>query len=241
MRADLVRHSRRPAPSVRGARRRPKTAYHEAGHCLARLWMGHRFHAAIVRKPVEAAAGPILDRRNRLVDCEGFVDAYDIVSPFLSPKLLEETRFGVGISREEYVAGCILSAEMEIIDCVSGIAAEVRFSRQSWFSAVLDGGTSDWEKATSVAAIWFPDAAGAAVEAACDRARALVRAPASWRAIELMAARLLACGRMDQGDAELDFTAAFGRKPPGRNDWTAYWPPPPDAFASAQMPEMADA
>jgi hypothetical protein len=198
--------------------RRPLAAYHEAGHCLARLFFGHTFDRAVVRSVAECIAGPLVDDRGREIACEGLVMGYDISSPSM-------TREIVGAMDEETARFQSVAAEISLIEALAGIVAEARHRRVGRAEVLLTGGDADWASATATCHRWFPDASDAALSLAEKRAAAVVLSPAGWRAVQGMAGKLLADGEMDCETAEGIFAAAYGRPVPRFGAWTDRWPP----------------
>src|SRR3712207_1987004 len=75
---------------IRTKGRRRLTCYHEAGHCLARWYFGHLIFSATVLTVEDVRAGRWpLNSRGQPVQCEGRVDAYDILSTVMTPEALD--------------------------------------------------------------------------------------------------------------------------------------------------------
>jgi hypothetical protein len=204
--------------------RRPLTAYHEAGHCLARLYFSHSFEEAVVRTPAECRAGPLIDSRGREVDCEGLTMGYDISSPTMTPRMVQAFS-GTPAERDAFARQTLMAVEVSLIEAVAGIVAEARHRKVSRMAVIFTGGQGDWADAKACAETWFPDAPDAALTLAEDRAAALVQSYAGWRAVEGMAARLLAEGTLDCEAAEDIFAIAYGRPVPAHGFWAERWPP----------------
>ncbi len=202
--------------------RRPRAAHHEAGHYLARLYFGHSFDEAVVRSVAECMAGPFTDQRGREVNCEGLVMGYDVSSPALSAEAVRAFK-GLPAERDAFARQQTMAAEISLIEALAGIVAEARHRKVNRTNVILAGGDGDWAEAKAVAERWFP--ASKAFVLAEDRAAALVQSPAGWRAVEGMAARLLADGVMDCDTAEGIFAVAYGHPVPKFGSWTDRWPP----------------
>jgi hypothetical protein len=213
--------TRRAAPH---GGRRPLTAYHEAGHCLARLYFGHSFEEAVVRSPAQCRAGPLIDSRGRPVDCEGLTMGYNICPPIMSPEVVRLLQ-GLPAEHDAFARWTLMTVEVSLIEAMAGIAAEARHRRIDRAAIVLTGGDADWAGAEARASTWFPDAPDAALTLAEDRVAALVQSPAGWRAVEGMAAWLLAEGTLDCETAEDIFAAAYGCPVPAHEFWADRWPP----------------
>ncbi len=220
--------------------RRPMTCYHEAGHCLARWWFGHFFDRVLVLTTDEVARGvQHLNRRGApIANAEGFMDCYDLVSPAYTPEMLD----GMG-GEPDVVAGLDrntrVSVEMSLIENFIGAAAEARYRKCSFVYAMLTGGGGDMAHARQTLGTWFPDAKAqdaAALEAE-QRAMALVRSEAGWRAITTLANALMERGELQWSEAEPLLSAAYGYGNPALSAWMVVWPPALDMIRTGQFPE----
>lgn len=238
----LSRTGREPGSSHHGSvrvrrrhrGRRRMTAFHEAGHCLARWYFGHTFLWAIVRPVEEALDHPIKDRRGRLVDCEGSVEAYSIWSPLTGhPAHLAATEDPV--CRANFSEQVRISAEMALVEGFAGAIAESRYRRCSFLSALCEGGDGDIEQIQRILEAWSTDLPNAE-EVAQTRARALVRSSAGWTAITMMAEHLFTHGKLD-GDAGAAMCEAASQCESGDIAlWWAHWPPMLKAIRSGWRP-----
>ena len=220
--------------------RRLTTCYHEAGRCLARWWFGHSFDRVLVLTTDEVArVTQALDHRGvPTAGTEGFMDGYDLKSP-LTPDVLD----GMGddpdlVSQFRRVA--LVSAEMDLIENYIGAAAEARYRKRSVNATMLTSGAEDLVQAGRTLNTWYPDpdARRTARIQATQRATALVRSEAGWRAITALATILLKRGEVEWAKAEPLLAAAYGHEQPDPNAWLATWPPSLGMIRNGQLPKQ---
>lgn len=223
--------------------RRPKTCYHEAGHCLARWWFGHSFDRVLVLTTKQVAQGiqPLNRRGVPMSDVEGFMDAYDLM-PFLTPAMLD----GMGgepdaLARMRQHARA--SVEMSLIECHIGAAAEAHYCKCSVMVALWMGGNGDMAQLGRTLDAWYPDpdARAAADIQAAKRTAALVRSEAGWRAITAVASALMDKGELQWSEAEPLLAAAYGHARPNPNTWMETWPPSLAMIRAGRFPEQESA
>lgn len=233
---------RRLRPGARPGRR-PMTCYHEAGHCLARWWFGHSFDRVLVLTTEEVARGvqPLNRRGMPVTTAEGFMDGYDLVSPLMSPAMLDGMRGDPGLVAQ-IRHDAQVSAEMNLIENYIGVAAEARYRKCSFVWAMLSGGDSDLGQARQTLNAWYPEpnTRRVADTQATQRAVALVRSKAGWRAITSLATALMKQGELQWSEAEPLLTTAYGHERPEYNAWMTCWPPPFDMIRNGQFPEQED-
>ncbi len=219
--------------------RRPLTCYHEAGHCLARWWFGHSFDRVLVLTTEQVVHNirPVSQRGMPVMDTEGFMDGYDLKSS-LTPDMLD----GMGdepdlVSQLRHVA--LVSVEMDLIENYIGAAAEARYRKCSAIAIMRTGGAGDLAQAGRTLNTWYsdPDARRTANIQATQRAVALVRSEAGWRAIIALATTLLKHGEVQWNEAEPLLAAAYGHEQPNPNAWIAAWPPSLDMIRNGQLPK----
>ena len=220
--------------------RRPLAAYHEAGHCLVRLWLGHRFDQAVVQAPAEMGRGTLLDRRDRPILTEGAMDAYDLISPLMSRDLMSRMEGCTAQQRDELLSCAETSAEMTLMECLAGPLAEARYRRRSIVVALLDGGGGDMATFNRTVENWFSGRKWEAYGEAEARVLALLGVPQAWAATKAMAEHLLAHGRLEMEQAEPLFVRAFKRRPPAFGGWRGCWPPTLEQIKSGWMPAEGD-
>ncbi len=216
-----------------GGGRRPRTAFHEAGHVLACIHFGHFFYQAIVRSVQEVLDGPHLTERGQKVDAEGIVEGYDLCSPYRATP--EELRAD---GREAALRNGFMSAEVKMVFCIAGPMAEARFRHCSLAAVMMTAGDEDWREAKACAETWFRLDPGAALGAAEKRARALVLSQAGWRAIERMAAVLMDRGILGCEEANDVFAAAYGAPAPALKAWAGRWPPSLASLRAGRLPSF---
>ncbi len=197
-----------------GSGRRRQTAFHEAGHILARVYFGHSFDGTVVRSVQEMLDGPHVTERGHEIQAEGVVEGSDLCSRWTSPEVLGTDQGATAEQREAVVRNGFMSAEMEMIDCYAGPIAEARFRHCSLLAVVLRGGDEDYKRAEECATTWFRSDRGAAHRLAEKRAETLVRSQPGWRAIERTAAVLMDHGVIDCEGAGDIFAAAYGAPAP---------------------------
>lgn len=224
--------------------RRPMTCYREAGHCLARWWFGHSFDRVLVLTTEEIARGvqPVNRRGVPVANVEGFMDGYDLVSPCMTPAMLDGMGGDPGLVAQ-IRHDTQVSVEMNLIESYIGVAAEARYRKCSFVWAMLSGGDSDLGQARQTFSVWYPepDTRGAVDIQATQRAVALVRSKAGWRAITSLATALMERGELQWAEAEPLLAAAYGHERPNSNAWMAAWPPSLDMIRAGRFPEQQNA
>lgn len=227
---------------LRGIRpgRRLLICYHEAGRCFARWWFGHSFDRVLVLTTDEVArVSQALNHRGVLTaGAEAFMDGYDLKSSLTSDML-----DGMGgdpdlVSQFRRVA--LVSAEMDLIEKYIGAASEAHYRKRSVNAAMLTGGAEDLAQAGRTLNTWYPDpnARRIAKIQATQRAAALVRSEAGWRAITALATTLIKYGEVKWIEAEPLLAAAYGHEQPDPNAWLAAWPPSLDMIRNGQFPKQ---
>ncbi len=214
--------------------RRPLACHHEAGHAVARWWLGFHSDDVAVLTLDEVRAGEMLaDRRGREYRCEGLLNGYDISIP-----LARETLSGrVEPDRTWFARQVERRTEMALVELYAGFWAEARYRRRSSLICVLGGGSQDLAQAREVAAAWFDtEEACSAAHSRTERiARALARSPKAWAAVQAIAAALFDCGRIDGDEVDALSSAAYG----GSLDydrWAEAWPPTPAQIRAGFLP-----
>lgn len=221
-----------------GSGRRRLTAYHEAGHVLARIYCGHFFDRAVVCSVQEMLDGPHRTERGHEIEVEGVVEGYNVCCPVTTPDRLRAMQGGSDEHREAVLQDGFRSAEMDMMYCLAGPIAEARFRRCSLLAVLLTGGDTDWKHAQDRAETWFPNEPSAALVFAEKRARALVRSAPGWQAIERMADVLTDRGVLECEESEAIFADAYGTAPPPLVAWKNYWPPSLDMIRSGRLPPI---
>jgi hypothetical protein len=220
-----------PGPEGRWGRLAPMwMCIHEAGHALARWYVGLPFREVSI--DLGSQQPPDSSGLLRVATVTGF----DFVPP-------RRTWFALAAAgdAEALVRGRV-ATEMEMFAAYAGPCAQARYpmrykDRPTGGAAVqrsrrLDvdillhaggGGEADWSLIEADAADW-PE--GIAMAARARRlADAFVRGRAAWGAIGEVARRLSAELRLGWDDVDAAAARRFGRRSPGRNDWMPHWPP----------------
>ncbi len=104
--------------------RRPLACHHEAGHAVARWWLGFHVDDVAVLSVEEVRAGEMLaDRRGREHRCEGLLNGYDISIP-----LARETLSGrVEPDRTWFARQAERRTEMALVELYAGFWAKARY------------------------------------------------------------------------------------------------------------------
>lgn len=221
--------------------RRRLACYHEAGHALARWWLGFSTDNVVVLsvEQVLARAG-ILDRRGCLrFGCEGLVNGYEIIV-FGERKDLAE---GYDDERRAWlVRQCEARAEMEIMSCYIGPYAEARFTKCGALGCFLGGGEGDLADVQRIIEAWFDGDPDKTVRVRADGiARSLVRSEKGWKAITVMAEALHRKGEIDGDEIDAICSEAYGQ-PLEYGAWLNSWPPTPkqirDGYIPVRPPQM---
>ncbi len=220
--------------------RRPLTCYHEAGHCFARWWSGHSFDCVLVLTTEQVVRNVrALNRRGvPVTEAEGFMDGYDLKSSLTLDML--DAMGGEPDLVSQFRRVALVSVEMDLIENYIGAAAEARYRKCSANAAMLTGGAEDLAQAGRTLDNWYPDPDARRIASiqAIQRAAALVRSEAGWRAIAALATTLLQRGEVQWTEAEPLLAAAYGHERPNPNAWIAAWPPSLAMIRDGQLPEQ---
>ena len=205
--------------------RRPLTCHHEAGHAVARWWLGHLSDEAVVLTVAEVRAGvTIPGRRGRQQHAEGAVNGYDLVEPSMQGRELA------------------FRTEASFVEMLAGPCAEARYRRQSLSLCLFEGGARDLAEMARLRRDGFGD--GQEGEQASARAvgiaLSLVRSPMGWAAVQAIAAALLDRGRIDGGDVDALCSVAYGT-PYAYDRWAEAWPPTPAQVRAGFLPAQEQA
>ena len=219
---------------IRG--RRPLACHHEAGHAVARWWLGFHSDDVVVLTIDEAQAGVVVvDRKGNSHRCEGHAGGYDIHMPMMRERLTVMPADDP--YRDDFTARAARRTEMALVELYAGAYAEARYTRRPALACFLAGGDGDLDAARRIAAEWFEteDDAKAARHRADDIARALMRSPKGWAATRAVAAALLDRGRITGRDVEALCDAAYGGSLE-YDRWDTAWPPTPAQIRSGFLP-----
>ena len=221
--------------------RRRSTCHHEAGHALARWWLGFDTDRAAVLSVEDAKAGVGLeDRRGKMrYGLEGMVCGYPIHMPLARQVVDGDTEAG---ARAIIARRAPIRIEMSLVMTYAGAFAQAAFTKQSGMWSFVAGGQGDLDDAKTIAAEWFIE------EADQDRvhrqgerlAKALVRSPKGSAAIHAMAEVLYQCGDLDGVEIDALCSAAYG-EPYVYDRWAEAWPPTPAQIRSGFLPPARQA
>ena len=214
---------------IRTHGRRPLTCHHEAGHAVARWWLGFRTDDVAVLTVDAVLAGETLaDRRGRAQRCEGLVNGYDIHIP-----TAREQMAGLWDSvahRANFVSQASRRAEMAIVELYAGPYAETRYTKRSALDRFLAGGMGDVNAVREIAAGWF------ATEDEQKVTRAyLGRSPLGWAPLLAFPPPLLGGGRLDGDEVDTLCSATYGA-PFAYDRWAECWPPSPAQIHAGFLP-----
>ena len=221
---------------IRTRGRRPLTCHHEAGHAVARWWLGFHTDDVAVLTVDEVRGGAMLpDRRGREHRCEGLANGYDIHFPHAREQVCGS--WDSADHRASFILSAGRRADMALVELYAGGYAEARFLRRSAFACFLSGGGGDVDQAREIAADWFDTQADqqAAHARAETIARAFVRSPKGWAAIKAVAGALLGRGRIDGDEVDALCSAAYGA-PFAYDRWAEIWPPTAEQIRSGHLP-----
>lgn len=220
--------------------RRPLTCYHEAGHCLARWWFGHFFSRVLVLTMEDVARGVYQVTRSGvpMVNAEGFMDGYAL-PPAVTPGMLADMG-GTPDDVAQHRRAAVIDVEMGLIENFIGGIAEARYRKCGTISVMLGGGAGDLDRARRTLDTWFsdPETGRMAAIQARQRAAALVRSEAGWRAITALATALMERGELQWCEAEPLLAVAYGHERPGQTTWISTWPPSLDMIRNGQFPKQ---
>ncbi len=200
--------------------RRPLTCHHEAGHAVARWWLGHLADQAVVLTMDEVRAGvTIPGRRGREQQSEGSVVGYDLVEPHMRG---QERAF---------------RTEANFVEQLAGSYAEACYRRRSVSLCLFEGGAGDLAELARLRIETFGDdpEGQRAVMRADSISRTLVRSPMGAAAVRVVADTLLARGRINFLQIDALCSAAYGA-PFAYDRWSGAWPPTPAQVRDGYLP-----
>lgn len=222
---------------IRTRGRRRSTCHHEAGHALARWWLGFDTDSAAVLSVEEVKAGVgLADRRGKMkYDLEGMVCGYAIHLPF-ARQIVDDAATDPG-ARAMVARTAPIRAEMSLVMIYAGAFAQAAFTKQSGTESFFTGGLADIDDAKTIAEEWFIK------EVDQDRAhrqgerlaKALVRSPHGSAAIYAMAEVLYEFGHLDGTEIDALCTATYG-EPYVYDRWAEAWPPTPVQIRTGFLP-----
>ncbi len=222
---------------IRTKGRRRLACYHEAGHALARWWMGFHTENVVVLTVEQVRAGvTVLDRRDREHAVEGMVNGYDIHMP-LAREMVAGARDAdrAWLSRQVEVR-----TDMALMELYAGPFAEVRFRKCAALACFMFGGDQDMAQAREIAAAWFDDEVDrrAAHFRADRRAAALVRSRKGWMAISALASAVFRKGEIDGDEVDALCAGVYGGEF-RYGVWDKAWPPTLEQIRDGHIPEPA--
>ncbi len=227
---------------ARTSSRRRSTCHHEAGHALARWWLGFDTDSAAVLSSEQVCAGVgLADHRGKTrYDLEGMVCGHWITLPF-ARQIVDDSETDAAV-RARIARTAPIRVEMALVTIYAGVYAQVAFTRKSETGSFAAGGLADLDDTKTIAAEWFVE------EADQDRAhrlgeclaKALVRSPKGAAAIHVMAEVLYQCGDLDGAEIDELCSTAYG-EPYVYDRWAEVWPPTPAQIRSGFLPPARQA
>jgi hypothetical protein len=223
---------------------RTDIAYHEAGHALAGLYLGHQIERVVVH-----THGYLTKRRIETIIREGGSYTGGYVE---SRQLL----WGGFSSREQAAKADPIRAWQELIVLLSGPIAQAHYKAE-WplrkrgvsqtygdFYVKDEIPTSDLEKVNAVLSALSddPQEQTAIFRRTQELAQALIRSEPGWKFIKTLAAKLLDLkhGSLGHRRTAAVFQEAFGRRPPTYYDWNRHWPPTLPQMRTGWLPPEAE-
>ncbi len=219
--------------------RRRLTCHHEAGHALARWWLGFYTYSAAVLSVEEVQAGVGLadERGSMRYGLEGLVCGSGIHLPF-AREIVDDATDTSDAARALINRTAPIRVEMALVVMYAGAFAQTAFTRQSGTGSFFDGGMADLDNAKTIAAEWFVEKADQkrAHRQAERCARAIVRSPKGSAAIEAMAEILHTFGHLDGSEIDelcsVAYSEAFAF-----DRWAEAWPPTPAQIRDGFLPQ----
>jgi hypothetical protein len=206
--------------------RRRLTCYHEAGHILARWYLGHLTESLNVLTALQVRSGGCpINRRGRTSECEGHCRDYETGPQKLeTPETLQQSFEGAVERATDCRCLTVQGVAMAMVDCLVGLFAEARIRHCSAGKALVTGGTQDYANFRHLRDTSFAEDALAG-KLAWDQTAALIRSGHGWRAIEAIAAPLYKTGELDDRRcAELCAEAYGVSEHPGSGAVMEAWP-----------------
>ena len=209
----------------RGGRVKMEICIHEAGHALARWYVGLPFEQVHTFPALGSAAA---------------VTGFDFI-----PRRQEWLALAAAGDPTALVRGRALT-ELEMFCTYAGPFAQARqrhwctVRQRSWRCDVQSilfggGGEGDWSLVESNAADW-PEEGIAMAARACRLTAAFVRSDAAWRAIRAVARRLSVARGLTWDEVSAIASGHFGRPAPALEDWLPKWPPLASAVRGGYLP-----
>ena len=221
---------------IRTRGRRRSTCHHEAGHALARWWLGFDTDSAAVLSGEEVKAGVgLVDHRGTMrYDLEGMVCGHGIHLPFARQIVDSDTD---AAARAMIAKTAPIRTEMALVMIYAGAFAQAAFAKRSGTGSFFAGSLADLDDAKTIAAEWFIE------EADQDRvhrqgerlAKALVRSPKGSVAIWAIAEVLYECGDLTGAEIDALCSVVYGELY-AYDRWAEAWPPTPAQIRSGFLP-----
>ena len=243
MRQDFERHNDleeyriRSRNRFRNRGRRKLACFHEAGHCLARWYLGY-FTDSVEVLTLEQLFNreKLVNRRGIPIEGEGLVSGYSIAAHRTYEQLLK-----AGESpdlKDQFLREAKISNEKAMIETVAGVLAEARYRKESSWRVSSRAGPWIWRTWNTLRTFGRPRRKGKlAKRKAWDRAGALVRSPEGWAAITAMAKALHERGRLEDEEIEELCRDAYGGRQPEFGCWHQHWPPSLEMIRSGFIPD----
>ncbi len=222
---------------TRAQGRRRSTCHHEAGHALARWWLGFDTDSAAVLSGEQVRAGvDLTDHRGKTrYDLEGMVCGHGITLPF-ARQIVDDSETDA-VVRVRIARIAPIRVEMALVTIYAGVYAQAAFTRKSESGSFAAGGLADLDDTKTIAAEWFveEDDQDRAHRLGERLAKALVRSPKGSAAIHAMAEVLYQCGDLDGAEIDELCSVVYG-EPYVYDRWAQAWPSTPAQIRSGFLP-----
>lgn len=214
---------------------RPLACHHEAGHAVARWWLGFRSDDATVLSLEQVRSGAGIEDREgeEHLDAEGMVNGPPIAF------VLGRTQLdGLdGAERDWMERQGVRRVDMALVASAAGVHAEAVYRQRSLLAVFLAGGSADHADAQAIAASWHEsvDERHAAVTRADRIARDLMRSYKGLCAVRLVAHALHARGRVEGNEIDALCASAYGTSF-AYDRWSKTWPPTAKQIETGFLP-----
>lgn len=215
--------------------RRLQACFHEAGHILTRWYFGFYIKIAVVLSfdDIRNARWHV-NQHGHAVECEGYVEGEPLHGlPYGPPLVTGNTIYDRKMFRVRQI-----TAEMEVLDCLSGPISEAKYLNVTNSICLLNGGEDDVECISQILRAWkCNDERQVYIKKISeDRAVALISSPQGSGAIKSIAEALMRTGKMKHDEIDTVCREHFDGAKPSKKLWIESWPPTIDQLRSGHIP-----